>query len=154
MMCTKNGSDFFLKKKPPNMKMPPCRHVQRLPERPPRMHISRTRNKSPSTKSENCCSRSCLCSKILFELVAICSNPAFFFERIADDLTLPGQGAAEFVINYWIIEDAWGGSSPHPQTTPPSNLRGLCEHLDLPKARQVEFKARIIPRTFARKSTC
>ena len=27
------------------------------------------------------------------------------------------------------IEDACGGSSPHPQTTPPSNLRILCDHL-------------------------
>ena len=39
-------------------------------------------------------------------------------------------------LNY--IEDACGGSSPHPQTTPPSNLRILCEHFHLPKARQVE----------------
>ena len=31
-----------------------------------------------------------------------------------------------------------------PQTTPPSNLRALCEHLHLSKARPVEFKARII----------
>ena len=28
-----------------------------------------------------------------------------------------------------LIEDACGGSSPHPQTTPPSNLRILCDHL-------------------------
>ena len=28
-----------------------------------------------------------------------------------------------------VIEDACGGSSPHPQTTPPSNLRILCDHL-------------------------
>ena len=28
-----------------------------------------------------------------------------------------------------VIEDACSGSSPHPQTTPPSNLRILCDHL-------------------------
>ena len=32
---------------------------------------------------------------------------------------------------------------------PPNNLRVLCEHLHLPKAQQVEFKARIIAMTFA-----
>ena len=31
----------------------------------------------------------------------------------------------------------------------PSNLRVLCDHLQLPKGRQVEFKARIIAMTFA-----
>ena len=53
-----------------------------------------------------------------------------------------------------VIEDAYGGSSPHPQTTPPSDLWVLCEHLHLPKARQVEFKARIIAMVFAANSTC
>ena len=56
-----------------------------------------------------------------------------------------------FIIIIIIIEDGCGASSPHPQTTPPRNLRGLCEHLDLPEARQVEVEARIIPRTFAAK---
>jgi hypothetical protein len=36
---------------------------------------------------------------------------------------------------------------------PPSNLRVLCEHLHLPKAQQVEFKARIIAMIFAVNST-
>ena len=52
-----------------------------------------------------------------------------------------GQDAA---ILEFIIEDACGGSSPHPQATPPSNMRVLCEHLHVPKARQVEFKANCI----------
>ena len=33
-------------------------------------------------------------------------------------------------------------------------MRILCEHLHLPRARQVEFKARIIAMTFAVNSTC
>ena len=55
---------------------------------------------------------------------------------------------------YTYIEDACGGSSPHPQTTPPSNLRVLRDHLYLPDARQVEVKARIITMTFAVNSSC
>ena len=38
--------------------------------------------------------------------------------------------------------------------SPSSNLRVLCEHLHLPKAQQVEFKARIIAMIFAVNSTC
>ena len=53
-----------------------------------------------------------------------------------------------------IIEDACGGSSPHPQTTRPSDLRVLRDHLYLPEARQVEVKARIITMTFAVNSSC
>ena len=36
---------------------------------------------------------------------------------------------ANFCRIYMVIEDACGGSSPQPQTTPPSNLRILCDHL-------------------------
>ena len=53
----------------------------------------------------------------------------------------------------FFIEDACGGSSPHPQTTPPSNLLVLRDHLYLPEARQVDVKARIIA-TFAVDSLC
>ena len=52
------------------------------------------------------------------------------------------------------IEDACGVSAPHPQTISLSNLRVLCEHLQLPKAQQVEFTARIIAMPFALNSTC
>ena len=41
-----------------------------------------------------------------------------------------------------------------PPNNSPSNLRVLCDHLHLPKARQVEVKARIIAMTFAVNSTC
>ena len=41
-----------------------------------------------------------------------------------------------------------------PKSNLPSNLRVLCDHLQLPKARQVEFKARIIATTFAVNSAC
>ena len=58
------------------------------------------------------------------------------------------------VIVFILIEDACGGSLPHPQAPPPNNLRVLCEHLHLPKPRQVEFKARIIAMTCAVNSTC
>ena len=40
-----------------------------------------------------------------------------------------------------------------PRSTPPINLRVLFEHLHLPKAWQVEFKARMIAMTFAVNST-
>ena len=51
-----------------------------------------------------------------------------------------------------ILEDVCGVASPHPQTTPASNLWVLCEHLHLAKARQLEFKARII--TISRCELC
>ena len=57
-------------------------------------------------------------------------------------------------IQFFIIEDACGGSSPHPQTTRPSNLRVLCGHLYLPEARQVDVKAAIITMTFAVNFSC
>ena len=62
----------------------------------------------------------------------------------------------EFLVrkNVKHIEDACGGSSPHPQTTPPSNLRVLRDHLYFPEARHVEVKARIITMTFAVNSSC
>ena len=41
-----------------------------------------------------------------------------------------------------------------PPNNSPSNLWGLCKHLDLPKARQVERKARIVAMTFALNSLC
>ena len=41
-----------------------------------------------------------------------------------------------------------------PQTTPPSNLRVLFEHLHLRKARHVEVKARVTAMTFAMNSAC
>ena len=41
-----------------------------------------------------------------------------------------------------------------PLTNSSCNLRVLCEHLHLPMARQVEFKARTIAMTFAMTSAC
>ena len=62
--------------------------------------------------------------------------------------------AEQFTSDYELIEDACGGASPHPQTIPPSNMQVLCEHLHLPKARQVEPKARVAAMVFAVNSTC
>ena len=41
-----------------------------------------------------------------------------------------------------------------PPNNPASYLRGLCEHLDLPKARQVERKVGIVAMNFALNSLC
>ena len=47
---------------------------------------------------------------------------------------------------------AWHGRTPKRRSQ--NNLQVLCEHLHLPKARQVEFKARIIAMAFAVNSAC
>ena len=51
-------------------------HFPGLPDSPPRMRASQTRNKSSSTSSRNCCSSSFFLSEMLFHFVSI----AFFLK--------------------------------------------------------------------------
>ena len=63
------------------------------------------------------------------------------------------NGVMTITMLVMVIADACGGSSPHPQTISQA-ICGYCDHLHLPKARQVEVKARIITMTFAVNSSC
>ena len=69
------------KKGAPNMKTTTYEHVRRLPERPPRVRTSQTRNNSSSTNFKHCCSSSC---SVLENAVLICFNCIFtkMFEKM------------------------------------------------------------------------
>ncbi len=77
---------MFQKKGPSNMKTRSYERARRLPERPPRVRTSQTRNNSSSTIreqiSKNAARPHVMCSKMLFEFVSIANVPTKMLEQM------------------------------------------------------------------------
>ena len=99
----------FQKKSAPLSQTSDYDHGPRLPDSPPRVRTSQTRNKSSSSK---CCSNSCpwlwfrkICRKWLFELASIANvskqnrknEKGRCQKHITCDLTRPGQRLGELL---------------------------------------------------------